>query len=606
MSSPPPLPPPRHINEIKDGKDPGWQWGNRAGDTGFGKPVSGSVKIGSSLLGSTRCLGARREDESERPRREESGIRRGSPSTTVTQYSQGFNMSEENSAHSDEDPEGQRSLEDSSQAYDKQLLSRIGGPNTPTRTSGHALLSSGAQEGTPGSQRGPLRPLSMPERRHTSGDSQAFRWPSMPSSGTVSPGYRSPTFDQSAMEHARSRLDCSNSYRGSYEQNVFMDREYPTEESAMRDLNINDRSPSADDYQAIAKAGLKRRASSPQREPSREERSSVSSMSGHADLYHRRSIQLLANRNSPVSRFHTNNGSVSSVSSLGPRDGSMASCYGLSAASSATSYSSEHLSPGALTPAVVEADLGPTSPYAASKPLNPSPQGSLTRTPHQRTPSENEPIRNRKMSVPSTVHSRQNSVSKLQGMFICECCPKKPKKFDSEDELRLHETEKQYTCQYCPNRFKNKNEAERHQNSLHLRRHSWSCAALAGVDGAFHPSLVHGATADVCGYCGEEFPNPPNWDVRAEHLNHLHKFGECNQAKKFFRADHFRQHLKHSHAGTSGKWTNMLENACMKDEPPPTESPAPVGSFNGMASAGINGPSPLKTSGSLNAAHEHP
>ena len=48
----------------------------------------------------------------------------------------------------------------------------------------------------------------------------------------------------------------------------------------------------------------------------------------------------------------------------------------------------------------------------------------------------------------------------------------------------------------------------------------------------------------------------------------VHKFGECNKSKKFFRADHFRQHLKHSHAGTSGKWTNMLENACIKDEPP--------------------------------------
>lgn len=125
-------------------------------------------------------------------------------------------------------------------------------------------------------------------------------------------------------------------------------------------------------------------------------------------------------------------------------------------------------------------------------------------------------------------------------------------------------------CQYCPNRFKNKNEAERHQNSLHLRRHSWSCATLAGVHAAFHASPNCPAAFDVCGYCGEEFPNPANWDARLEHLNHVHKFGECNQAKKFFRADHFRQHLKHSHAGTSGKWTNMLENACMRDEPLPT------------------------------------
>lgn len=133
---------------------------------------------------------------------------------------------------------------------------------------------------------------------------------------------------------------------------------------------------------------------------------------------------------------------------------------------------------------------------------------------------------------------------------------------------RLHETEKQYTCLYCTNRFKNKNEAERHQNSLHLRKHSWSCAVLSGIEAAFHTSS-NGAHADACGYCGKEFSNPPQWDIRADHLNNVHKFGECNQSKKFFRADHFRQHLKHSHHGTSGKWTNMLENACMKDEPLP-------------------------------------
>jgi hypothetical protein len=148
----------------------------------------------------------------------------------------------------------------------------------------------------------------------------------------------------------------------------------------------------------------------------------------------------------------------------------------------------------------------------------------------------------------------------------------------------MHELEKQYTCQYCPNRFKNKNEAERHQNSLHLRRHSWSCAALSGVRAAFHPSQTQpNPTADVCGYCGEEFPNPANWEARSDHLNHVHKFGECNQAKKFFRADHFRQHLKHSHAGTSGKWTNLLENACMKDEPPPKGALPAMGSLGPLS-----------------------
>lgn len=65
------------------------------------------------------------------------------------------------------------------------------------------------------------------------------------------------------------------------------------------------------------------------------------------------------------------------------------------------------------------------------------------------------------------------------------------------------------------------------------------------------------------------FATDQDWQLRIAHLQEVHKFRECNHAKKFFRADHFRQHLKHSHAGTSGKWTNMLENACMKDEPLP-------------------------------------
>ena len=119
-------------------------------------------------------------------------------------------------------------------------------------------------------------------------------------------------------------------------------------------------------------------------------------------------------------------------------------------------------------------------------------------------------------------------------------------------------------------------------NSLHLRRHSWSCSALTSYDRAFHQSPTLPGQIDTCGYCGEDFrrSGPPNgtkkiretteedWDERIRHLQEVHKFGECNSSKKFFRADHFRQHLKHSHAGASGKWTNMLESACMIDEEP--------------------------------------
>jgi hypothetical protein len=66
-----------------------------------------------------------------------------------------------------------------------------------------------------------------------------------------------------------------------------------------------------------------------------------------------------------------------------------------------------------------------------------------------------------------------------------------------------------------------------------------------------------------------------DWELRIAHLHEAHKFGECNHATKFFRTDHFRQHLKHSHAGIIGKWTIMLVNACMKDEhlPEPIRGP---------------------------------
>jgi hypothetical protein len=134
--------------------------------------------------------------------------------------------------------------------------------------------------------------------------------------------------------------------------------------------------------------------------------------------------------------------------------------------------------------------------------------------------------------------------------------------------------EKQHKCTFCEKRFKTKNEVERHQSSIHVRRHSWSCGTILGYEAAFHPwtsstsQTSTGPTGDACGYCGEEFSNfPCDWNARLEHLTNIHKFDGCDQTKKFFRADHFRQHLRHMHAGVSGKWTNALEKACQKEEP---------------------------------------
>lgn len=125
---------------------------------------------------------------------------------------------------------------------------------------------------------------------------------------------------------------------------------------------------------------------------------------------------------------------------------------------------------------------------------------------------------------------------------------------------RMHVEEKQYKCTFCTNRFKKKNEMEQHQNSLHLRRYSWSYTTILDYETVFHSSASstsqtsNGPSEDICDYCGEEFSNfPSDRNVYIKHLTNVYKFGECNQAKKFFRADHFRQHLQHSHVGTSDK-----------------------------------------------------
>lgn len=337
---------------------------------------------------------------------------------------------------------GQKALDHSSQAYDKQLLSKIGGPNTPTRTAAPPLSSSAQDPPADvhahklnGRQ---LKPLSV---LHP--DSPATKWPQ---SGAISPGYtgfRSPVFDGADAQRARygsistpGPLDESvPQHRGSYDHGIFSDQDFGMEENGMRNLNIDDRSPAgSDEYQMCQKGGLKRRASSPPPEAVRDDRPTTS---GNPDLYHRRSAQML--RSTPASRFQMHHGSLSSVSSSGPRTGSVGSSLGFStAASSMTSYGGDQrLSPSALSPSA-QTELGPVSPYAASRSLNPSPRGSLSRPQHQRGYSETEhPSQIRKLSTESTMHARQNSMAnRIPGAYICECCPKKPKKFDSEEELR--------------------------------------------------------------------------------------------------------------------------------------------------------------------------
>ncbi|KAL1835990.1 hypothetical protein VTJ49DRAFT_5738 [Mycothermus thermophilus] len=507
-------------------------------------------------------------------------------------------------------PQAMNSYHHPGASIDHSMLERL---NRPSRRPG--LSASVNDPPPPRLHHAQLTTLSLPHRS---------RQPFLDSSFTKSPGplsatspinppfghqgrgsfdYRSPVGTDSPGDYDRSPLHRAHRLQGSgtgpddgspFGYGGYDAREdetdFPMDEtSRMRSLAIDDhwrerdwdkdrdRDRERDGYQA----GQKRRASSP---PS-EDAALASDMGRKRDGYP-------ISRGSPAPRLlMIPQNSLSSVSSVS-RSGSYTSNLTASSITSLGSYGRR--SPNALSPG----GLSPTDPMACSSPYPPpsqcaSPRSSLARSasglsPHSRTPSEQPlpPQVTRTVVSPRKLaeipKSHSNLAAKLKGPYMCECCPKKPKKFETEEELRAHEAEKQYECTFCGNRFKNKNEAERHQNSLHVRRHSWSCAALKNYDRAFHESTARPGEADVCGYCGEEFPrtgqghggtpsiSEHDLEERIRHLQDAHKFGECNPTKKFYRADHFRQHLKHSHAGTSGKWTNMLENACMIEEEPVT------------------------------------
>lgn len=195
------------------------------------------------------------------------------------------------------------------------------------------------------------------------------------------------------------------------------------------------------------------------------------------------------------------------------------------------------------------------------------------------------------------VPNATQSATKVEGCFICDCCPKAPQTFVSSAELKQHEQEKPHACSQCKRRFRSPKEAERHMNAIHLKSDSWSCSALKGPLSAFYREIYDDLEHDICGFCGRAFLQAGPEDAKGNdatktsagatkddqlgtsfgtgtgavvveveglvsHLESVHKFGECNSKKQFFRQDNFRQHLKNAHVAKPGKWLKVLEMNC--------------------------------------------
>ena len=165
-----------------------------------------------------------------------------------------------------------------------------------------------------------------------------------------------------------------------------------------------------------------------------------------AELYNQRNNQQ---RVSPGGRFVQNQSSFSSQSSTGPRNNSYASSAGLSVGGS--SYTSlDQQSSGGLSPSSEQQHYhqqhnGQDSPYVNVMPMNSGPRNTRSQQQQQQQqqqqypqpPLENypDPSMDQKPQMDNT-QRRPNGPNMQSHAFICQCCPKKPKKFDTPDELR--------------------------------------------------------------------------------------------------------------------------------------------------------------------------
>lgn len=361
------------------------------------------------------------------------------------------------------------------QAYDKSLLqkldSRRGSDNkTPPRNNTKSMFSSSASDASPtarmtSEQRYPtqLKPLSLPILTNHGGlsESPIGRWTdSTPLSG-ISPGntfhkyvvsskfgYRSPTdamdYEKSPLAYSRrsgsgsgmSMTDDASSVtskgREDYEMRVSPDNDvdFQMEETGLRRLYIEDYPNRPEAYSPGVAAGQKRRASSPLGEMD----PALHTVGSASDLFRRR--ESAAARASPAPHLHSASASISSNSSA-PRTNSHTSTMSLSTGSITSLGSYGRLSPGGISPGGVSPGMEmPDSPYVTSLSLNSSPRGSISRQEHQRTLSESRPLVTGRKPLDNTGSAKHPSLPRSQGGFMCECCPKKPKKFDSQEDLK--------------------------------------------------------------------------------------------------------------------------------------------------------------------------
>lgn len=209
----------------------------------------------------------------------------------------------------------------------------------------------------------------------------------------------------------RNNSDDASSTHGSYEFTGVEDMEIDEATSPKR-LHPDE---------AYATIGHKRRAASP---PAVDHLIHSSS----SDIRRRD----LGSRGSPTPRLTVipQTSSLSTMSSAAvSRSNSYISTMSMAPSSATTATSYGRRSPGAVSPGGVS-PTSCNSPYTTPASLNHSPRNSISgrATAHGRNVSGTSPRKLADIQKPTG--------SKVQRVYMCECCPKKPKKFETAEELR--------------------------------------------------------------------------------------------------------------------------------------------------------------------------
>ena len=220
----------------------------------------------------------------------------------------------------------------------------------------------------------------------------------------------------------------SRSQRGSYDQIMFTDQDSESHSEghgALRNLNLTE--PHRTLERRASRQGMKRRALSPPSEMARDDKPPAYP----TELFQKISAPNSARSPASAYRPSPTYGSASSAASS-IRQNSYTSSFAPSlTGSSLTSISSyERQSPS---------DPSQPHQYLTSAHLVSSPATSIapTRKPPVQNASTDSKAISRKMSIQTAVNEpRSIPATRIGSFYICECCPKKPKKFDSEAELR--------------------------------------------------------------------------------------------------------------------------------------------------------------------------